>query len=69
MRHALTKLRHAFDHKQLDGFIEEGVSPEGILTPSGLHRLRASYHNNIQLSEPRSALTSNPGETLEKLFY
>ncbi len=69
VRHALTKLRYAFDHKQLNSFIEEGVSPEGILTPSGLHRLRAFYHNNIQLSEPRSALTSNPEETLEKLFH
>ena len=68
VRHAVTKLKHAVEDHQLGRFVSENAAPEGLLTFSGLASLSASYHNNIQLSEPRPTVTTQPEETLEGLF-
>ena len=68
VRHAVGKLKNAIEERRLKRFIGEDAAPEGLLTFSGLAALRASYHNNIQLSEPRPTITTQPEQTLEELF-
>ena len=68
VRHAITKLKNAVEEHQLKRFVSEDAAPAGQLTFSGLAALTASYHNNIQLSEPRPVVTTQPERTLEELF-
>ena len=68
VRHAVSKLKNAVEEHQLERLISGEAAPEGLLTLSGLADLSASYHNNIQLSEPRPTVTTQPKQTLEALF-
>lgn len=68
VQHAITKLSDAATNATFHELVGRTSAPEGILTASGLADLQRSYHNNIQLTKPRTALTENPQATLEQLF-
>ena len=68
LQHAVSKLSDAAKNRTFHELVGRNAAPEGLLTASGLSYLQQSYHNNIQLTKTRTALTENPQETLEQLF-
>ncbi len=68
LQHAISKLSDAAKNRTFHELVGRNAAPEGLLTATGLNYLQQSYHNNIQLTKPRTALTENPQETLEELF-
>ncbi|MEX2540573.1 MAG: DUF3037 domain-containing protein [Trueperaceae bacterium] len=69
VRHAVTSLSKALQHRTIDRFLSsKKVVTDGLLTYAGLNQLRLTYHNNIQLTEPRPVLVVDPESTLENLY-
>lgn len=68
VRHAVTKLSTILAERRIDELIGSRSAPDGVLNLEGLEILRSTYHNNIQLSEPRMLLTDNPVASLHELY-
>jgi hypothetical protein len=68
VQHAITKLSNAATNRTFHELVGRDSAPEGLLTAPGLSNLQRSYHNNIQLTKPRTALTESPQATLEQLY-
>lgn len=66
VKHAVTKLQNAADDERFHEYVSD--APNGLLTRNGFFELYRSYHNNIQMTEPKPVLTENPAVTLEELY-
>ena len=68
VQHAITKLKNAADDKRFDELVGNEAAPEGMLSSSGIRTLARTYHNNLRISEPRTALTTDPAALLNELY-
>jgi Protein of unknown function (DUF3037) len=68
IRHAVGKLQRAIEDRSINEVLGDN-NEQALLSLVDLKNLQGMYvANNLQLSPVRSAGTSNPQETLEKLF-
>jgi hypothetical protein len=69
VRHALNKLDEALRNRSINEILGQFSDPRANLGVDDLSNLWEMYRtNNIQLSPPRPATTTNPASTLEELF-
>ncbi len=68
VRHAMTGLRNAIEHKRVSELIGKDLASNGLLELRGFEVLVGSYQNNIRLTPPKPLLTIDPKATLEEIY-